>query len=443
MIKRLLILLLLAAFFVPVAWAASRTWTSSDGRFRTEAELLGFADGKVRLKKGDGKVIEVPLESLSAADRRFVKQRYPESAAPGETAGPKPPKPAPPKDDEEEAKPDDEPDDEADDPSESATHGPQEIEMKPLRLEPPKRKSRGKSASLAEYVLQLTRPQRIVQQGQGGGPAENEFRQAVNKEPNYVFQMPFRGVVKFGGRSYGFALDAVGAKAVGYDRLYFDVNGNGDLTDDHAVSAAEAAQTGPNLSQSQFPPVNVTFDADGEQVEHAFLLGVVCNMAGGKFQANASVYSALAREGFLAQGKKRTKIMLIDHNSNGRFDDAVAVNPNGSLAEGDLLLVNPNPRKATSGGPGADRSPVGKVVFVGKSFYRMSVPPDGAKLQLEPLRLGLGDVVCAGHAFRAVLASDDYGVVVIAGAKDQKIALAEGTWKVVNYTLDATGPGGK
>ena len=210
--KRLLIVFLLVAFFASVALAASRTWTSSDGRFRTEAELLGFADGKVRLKKSDGKVIEVPLESLSAADRRFVKQRYPESAAPGKAAGPKPPKPAPPKDDEEEAQPDDE----ADDPSESATPGPQEIEMKPLRLEPPKRKSRGKSASLAEYVLQLTQPQRIVQQGQGRA-GENEFRQVVNKEPNTYFKCHFAdGQVR--GRSYGFASTAAGAKAVGYDR---------------------------------------------------------------------------------------------------------------------------------------------------------------------------------------------------------------------------------
>lgn len=54
----------------PMAWA--RKWTSSDGRFSTEAELVEFADGKVTLKTPDGETIAVPIARLSTADRRFV-----------------------------------------------------------------------------------------------------------------------------------------------------------------------------------------------------------------------------------------------------------------------------------------------------------------------------------------------------------------------------------
>ena len=431
--KRLLAAILIIAFFGSVALATARTWKSSNGRFSTEAELLGFEDGKVQLKKADGKVIEVPLKSLSAADRRFVEKQYPEAAAPDGAVEKKDDKPALPKDGEEEV-----------DPEEEMAAGAREIEMKLLKVEPPKRKSRGRSASLSAYILQLTRPQRCTQQDKGGGPAEAEFRRVIKTEPKYVFQAPFRGVVKLAGRSYGFALDAAGAKAVGYDRLYFDANGNGDLTDDPKVSATEAAQTGPTVSQSQFPRVNVTLDVGGEKVEHAFMLGVVCSLAGGKFQATASVYSAVAREGYVTQGKKRTKVLLVDGNSNGRFDDVVSVNPNGSLAEGDLLLINPNTKKGPSAdGMGTDRNLVAKTVCIGRSFYRMSVAPDGGKLKLEPTQLQLGCVVSAGHSYRAVLSSDDFGVVVITGARGQKVVLAEGTWKVINYILDATGAGGK
>lgn len=425
--KRLLAVLLIIAFFGSVALAATRTWKSSNGRFSVEAELLGFEDGKVQLKKADGKVIKVPLKSLSAADRRFVEKQYPEAAAPDGAKKEKEADATPPKDDEEEA-----------------DDGPLDIEMKPLRVEPPKRKSRGRSSSLSAYILQLTRPQRFTQKGKGGGPAEAQFRRVVKKEPKYVFQIPFRGVVKFAGRSYGFSLDATGKKAVGYDRLYFDANGNGDLTDDPTTSATDVAQKGPTLSQSQFPRVNVTLDAGGEKVEHAFTLGVVCSLAGGNFQATASIYSALAREGYITQGKKRTKVLLIDRNSNGRFDDVVSVKSNGSLAEGDLLLINPNTKKGPSaGGMGTDRKLVAKTVCIGRSFYRMSVAPDGGKLKLEPTNLQMGNVVSSGHSYRAVLSSDDFGVVVITGARDQKVVLAEGTWKVINYVLDATRAGGK
>ena len=58
------------------------------------------------------------------------------------------------------------------------------------------------------------------------------------------------------------------------------------------------------------------------------------------------------------------------------------------------------------------------------------------------MQMSLGNVAGPGPAYRAVLTNDDYGVVVLAGVKDQKIALAEGTWKVVNYTLDATAASG-
>lgn len=54
----------------PTAWA--RKWTSSDGQFSTEAELVEFADGEVTLKKSSGETISVPLAALSAADRRFL-----------------------------------------------------------------------------------------------------------------------------------------------------------------------------------------------------------------------------------------------------------------------------------------------------------------------------------------------------------------------------------
>lgn len=50
----------------------ARKWTSSDGKFTTEAELVAFADRQVTLQKPDGETISVPLARLSPADRRYV-----------------------------------------------------------------------------------------------------------------------------------------------------------------------------------------------------------------------------------------------------------------------------------------------------------------------------------------------------------------------------------
>jgi mono/diheme cytochrome c family protein len=52
--------------------AETRKWTSKDGRFSTEAELVDQDDTSVTLKKQSGDIVTVSLEHLSAADRRYL-----------------------------------------------------------------------------------------------------------------------------------------------------------------------------------------------------------------------------------------------------------------------------------------------------------------------------------------------------------------------------------
>ena len=50
-----------------------RTWTDRSGEHQTEASLVDSQDGKVTLRKKDGTTITVSLQSLSDADREYVK----------------------------------------------------------------------------------------------------------------------------------------------------------------------------------------------------------------------------------------------------------------------------------------------------------------------------------------------------------------------------------
>ena len=134
------------------------------------------------------------------------------------------------------------------------------------------------------------------------------FKRIVKKEPKYQSENPFRGVVKFGSQEYAFALDtapapkarkpgaketavkakakpaanseaarpgktpakqAVPVTAFSYNRLYFDFNRNGDLTDDKVVEVpADSNQSLDLLSamsyvRFQFPRTDVTIDVQG------------------------------------------------------------------------------------------------------------------------------------------------------------------------------------
>ena len=58
-----------------------RNWVDSTGSFSVEATLVEVVDGRVRLEKETGEIIEVPLERLSAADQEYVAETWSEDAA--------------------------------------------------------------------------------------------------------------------------------------------------------------------------------------------------------------------------------------------------------------------------------------------------------------------------------------------------------------------------
>ena len=115
-----------------------------------------------------------------------------------------------------------------------------------------------------DYVLRGANPQTIfVQMAKGGAPVGNRetmaaFKGIVKKEPKYCSENPFRGTVTLGSQQYAFVLDAVPQASKGensdvekakkketksklvvtvFNRLYFDLNHNGDLTDDKPIDA--------------------------------------------------------------------------------------------------------------------------------------------------------------------------------------------------------------
>ncbi|KAF5331711.1 hypothetical protein D9611_007701 [Ephemerocybe angulata] len=52
----------------------TRTWHDRSGQFRVDAAFLGFSNGKLRLHKTNGVVVEVPAEKMSSEDMRYVER---------------------------------------------------------------------------------------------------------------------------------------------------------------------------------------------------------------------------------------------------------------------------------------------------------------------------------------------------------------------------------
>ncbi|MBN1590210.1 MAG: hypothetical protein JW888_11905 [Pirellulales bacterium] len=412
----------------PQAKNGFRVWKSGNGKFTVRAKMVDFSQGKVRLEKADGKEIVVPFEKLGPKDRAWVKAEMRRQGKP-----------------EPEDQPDEGTEPESKDEEPVAEKlGLQTVQMKPVSLK--LGKGRRKPDALTRYMLGVTGPQSFfVQLDRGKSPYEARFSRLVEKEPKYEVAKPFRAVARFGSEDYAFALDATGKAPKGYNTLYFDANRNGDLTDDKwALATDVAGDPAKGTSSSQFSQIHVPLTIDGDEIKHTFMLSVVCGRIGPVDYARALLRSTVIREGQIQQGGRKIRLVLVDQNSNGRFDDRVSVRKAGSrlsVSMGDFLLVNPNTRSRT-GGPtlGRDQYFVSKTICVGGHFYKMEVTPSGDQVKLEPAEFAMGYVTNASPMYRATVYNDDYGVVMIGGTKGQKIPLPEGEWKVADYTLTAGGP---
>jgi hypothetical protein len=258
-----------------------------------------------------------------------------------------------------------------------------------------KRFDQPKSAN-ADAIYRTASPQTIfVQVGKDRVPIGNQeqaaaFKRLVTKEPKYQSENPFRGVVKLGSQEFAFALDAAtppskdaeadadktkkkedekpkttppaktpARSATAFNRLYFDLNHNGDLTDDKVIEAKPPDSALRAPTAFQFPRVDVTLDTDGVKSDYSFFLQGQSVSNRDFSYVVVSLVAGGYREGHITLDGKKHHVVLIDFNSNGRFGDEnkldnIKVTVGGrSISQsrreqGDMLLVDPDSSKSDS-----------------------------------------------------------------------------------------------
>ena len=133
-----------------------------------------------------------------------------------------------------------------------------------------------------------------------GNDASAESKEVVKKEPKkYVAEHPLRGLAKLGSK--GTASSWTRKQEVeGYDRLYFDLHGDGDLADAKPIDA-ETPAAGPRgivvgYAQTTFPRVDLAVDVAGKKLDHSFFFQVVAYGRAAR-DGVASLASAVYRRG--------------------------------------------------------------------------------------------------------------------------------------------------
>ncbi len=358
------------------------------------------------------------------------------------------------------------------------------------------------NTSSATYLYRATLYQsfsRVV--GQGVRVRDNsaqEFAEAIKKEPEaYRAAHPVRGVITLGTQKFGYAIDSSvepkkeeneedkqadakeeeaqksesvlsalstvltggtkeapenkkAFKPVPYDRLYIDTDHDGDLTDEKVIEALSTrALNNDTYFSCTFPRVDLSIEVESEQVDYAVIPSTRAYNSGTYGRVYGSFRAGAYREGEITVDGKKRRLVLIDFNGNGRFDDASSFNDSISSSDGrvypvrgDRLYVDPDmnsssrsPYDVTSGDDIFDVNPL--LCLDGK-FYQMTVTPAGDKLTLEPADVEVGYVTNAVGDYRA-LVYGDAGLVKICSDETGKAPVPVGSWKLMNYTLDRTG----
>lgn len=150
------------------------------------------------------------------------------------------------------------------------------------------------------------------------------------KEPSYTGSEQWYGVLTLGSpksQEYVFCLDQQPGDTF---RLYFDINRNGDLTDDGGPLADQATPAGPGVFARQVSIPWKTLVPDCP-FQGDFKIWFFINEEGWKRKA-VSHYSQTALRGVVSIAGKRYPTYLIDHDYNDAdlTNDGVAIDVNGN-----------------------------------------------------------------------------------------------------------------
>jgi hypothetical protein len=310
------------------------------------------------------------------------------------------------------------------------------VHLKPL---PP-----GKRCPENEVLVRFARGREIAYRKLEGNKEEGDFRATIGREPQYCGEYPFRAVVMLGGKKYGFVLDKRSKQSQVYDRLYFDSNGNGDLTDDvpidvsdkDSISKAIKSKDGWGKLEYTFPDVDLKINAEGTEWEYSFCLSVGIYTRERDSYCRVHLTPAVYRQGEITLAGKQHEIVLLDRNANGRFDVPVEFVPGGKgdipfiapvgaeiLFDQDLLVE----KHLADGFPSEHRQFLAKINALGGRFYKIKVRPSGEELTCTPAEVPLGKVTTP-HMPCNVWLINEAGFLALDLPKDSTVDIPAGVW---------------
>lgn len=304
-------------------------------------------------------------------------------------------------------------------------------------IEVPLKYQKHPDKSKAFYPSSITRPEKKIERPTG----KWKMPELLSEYPLYIF-------IKIGDEKRLCVMDRQKAEDVFYNRLYFDANGNSDLTDD-AIIDGTSNQSGGQRSYVNFPIVDTSIEVDGKSLPYSFRpyvytsrleqlsdkkyakrnieryvnfwLWVNCSYLG-EFQIDGQTY----------------RIVLGDTNGNGRFSDGLTVRKLDSppagytrmriITQGDNLYITSD-EKINS----YDRQVLGDMLLVKDRLFKVSISAAKGKLTLTPITKNLVALKLPMKAERISLQTEDEQLCLNMYKPGKKIMVPQGKYRLISY----------
>lgn len=194
------------------------------------------------------------------------------------------------------------------------------------------------------------------------------------------------------------------------------------------------------------------FAAGKEKDEHTFALYRISPGEEYGFEpVRLQIPPVIYREGDVILAGERRRLVLVDLNGNGRFNDTSRVGEVKAGSDrainrrrGDVFILDPDPgmHQMTLFDDLAEPKvyPMTELVSVNGSIYSFSASPAGDRVTFEPLADPVGFVANPHECFSA-LVQGERGIIKIRGGGSRRSALPAGEWRLVSYVI-APGPEG-
>ena len=264
------------------------------------------------------------------------------------------------------------------------------------------------------------------------------------KLPELTGENPIYVLIELGDSKRLLIFDRGKATDSFYNRLHFDANGNKDLTDDPVLKGE--GEGNQDYDRVQFGPIETAIEVQGKSLPYSFITGANCwNKAQLKTAKltpqNARQFLQIwlngrcLYQGEFALDSGRYRVVLIDGNCNGRFDDKLSSEVTGPQGEiypsGDRLYLRPVGEQFRYD----DAFILGDLLLInGKLFdVRVSIPE--GKMTLTPDTEKVARIKLAMDAERITLDTKAGKRSVMMFRPGKQVELPEAEYRVFSYAV--------